>query len=141
MRVIRSTPFTLGGTSEISILIVLLVIATILRFFSLEALPLWVDEAFTYQVSRLPLSTLSSTVIDIHPPLFYLIENLALRFGHSELILRFAPAAFGVSTVCMLYLIGRRFVSPICGLSAAAILATSTVHIQYSQEARSSGPT
>ena len=137
MRVIRSAPFTLSRTSEISILIVLLVIAAILRFYSLEALPLWLDEAFTYQVSRLPLPNLLFTVIDIHPPLFYIIENFALRFGRSELILRFAPAVFGVLAVYMLHLIGRRFVSPICGLSAAAVLATSTVHIRYSQEARS----
>lgn len=115
----------------------LLVIATILRFYSLEALPLWLDEAFTYQISRLPLPNLLFTVNDVHPPLFYLIENFALRFGRSELILRFAPAVFGVLAVCMLHLIGRRFVSPICGLSAAAVLATSTVHIRYSQEARS----
>lgn len=100
---------------------------------------LWLDESigaivaktFTFRdiLLKFPLT-------DNHPPLYYLILRAwSLVFGYSELSLRLPSVIFGVATIFFVYKIAKEFTkgSPII---PAILLATSPLHIYYSQEAR-----
>jgi len=127
-------------TSPILILFFLLITGTILRFFQIEIHPLWLDEAMTYHFSLNPFLeywNLISAGGEVHPPLFYWIEWIALQFGNSEFVLRFFPAIFGILSIPLVYCLGRELFDSIeVGLLAAALLTFSPFHIAYSQEAR-----
>lgn len=122
--------------SEMTGIVSIIVVGCILRVYRIAALPLWLDEAFTYYASSLPTTDLASFNADLHPPVFYLFEKAVLLFGNTEFILRIGPAIFGTASIFVIYLIGRQFVGPLGGLVSAALLATSSTHIEYSQEAR-----
>lgn len=133
----RTMSWEVGPATESLALLGILIFAGVVRFYTLGDLPLWVDEAFTYHASQLPTGLLLSTPVDNHPPLFYLAQKVILQFDHSEAALRLLPAVFGMLSIGVIHLIGRRFVNPLCGVVAAAVLAASTIHTEYSQEARS----
>ena len=55
-------------------------IATIIRFYRLDAAPYWYDEAFTGLLMRLDLPALLDAIAgDTHPPLYYLLVWLVTR--------------------------------------------------------------
>src|SRR3989344_1694944 len=119
-------------------IIVILFTALILRLISLNQ-SLWLDEATTALVAKMPLSDLFTKFLpgDFHPPLYYLIINQWTKlFGYSEVSLRFPSILFGVASVFMVYLIGKEFLDKKVGLIASLFLAMSGLHIYYSQEAR-----
>jgi len=127
-------------TSPILILFFLLITGTILRFFQIETHPLWLDEAMTYHFSLNPFLeywNLISAGGEVHPPLFYWIEWIALQFGNNEFVLRFFPAIFGILSIPLVYFLGLELFDRVeVGLLAAALLTFSPFHIMYSQEAR-----
>ena len=59
-----------------------------------------------------------------------------LFFGSGEAVLRLVPALAGTGTIPLFYLLGREFHNRETGLVAATLLAISSFHIYYSQEAR-----
>ncbi|GAB5458910.1 MAG: hypothetical protein Hens3KO_19400 [Henriciella sp.] len=113
-----------------------LALASLLRFWNLDAVGLSTDEAITYQHSQLPLHTILFGNIDYHPPL-----GPALQWAWSSLfpdpaLARVPHAALGVLTVAALILFLRDFVSRRAALVAGALLAVMTGHIYFSQEVR-----
>lgn len=119
-------------------IIVILFTALILRLILLNQ-SLWLDEATTALVAKMSLSDLFTKFLpgDFHPPLYYLIINQWTKlFGYSEVSLRFPSILFGVASVFIVYLIGKEFFDKKVGLIASLLLATSGLHIYYSQEAR-----
>lgn len=122
---------------EIGAILVVLAVGLGLRLYHLGTLSLWTDEGYTYLATQLPWSTLLTTAVDTHPPLYNLLQKLTSYLGSSEFVLRLTSSVAGTGAIYATYAIGRRFVGPACGLAAAAVLATSSLHIQYSQEARS----
>ena len=74
--ILRETPLTVSRQFEIVAFLSLLSAAIGLRFGSLGKQPIWRDEAYSYYFSQLPIVNLLTTDIDVHPPLFYLIEKL-----------------------------------------------------------------
>ncbi len=121
------------------ILIVLTLIGFFLRFYNLGFNSLWLDEATTYNWSKpgfIEIWEISRSA-DFHPPLFHWIEHIMLVFGHSEFVLRAAPALIGVLTIPVFYLIGKEFLDKNVGIISAALLTFSYFGIFYSQEAYS----
>lgn len=121
------------------ILIGLLIIGTILRFYNLGFNSLWLDEATTLTYARMTLSEIfeASITSEFHPPLFYWIENIMLNFGESEFVLRFWPAVFGILTIPVFYLIGCEIKNKKVGIISALLVTISPFAIYYSQDARS----
>lgn len=110
----------------------------IIRLISLNQ-SLWLDEATSALVARMPLVDIFTKFLpgDFHPPLYYLIlKHWVLFFGSSEMALRIPSVIFGVATVYLVYLIGKKVSGSQVGLIAAILLATSGLGIYYSQEAR-----
>lgn len=109
------------------------------RIHELGQKSLWLDEAFSLAISqRSLLETLQLTVLtDTHPPLYYLILNLWLRWDTGEAWARLLSALFSIAGMPMMYKVGRALHEGTpTGVLAAVILALSPFHIWYAQEAR-----
>lgn len=103
---------------------------------------LWLDEAIGAEVVR-GMSHKEILIdfpkVDNHPPLYYLdLKFWTSLLGYSEIALRFSSILYGVGTIVLTYLVTRKLVTankwfPII---SSLFIATSQIHIYYSQEAR-----
>lgn len=121
------------------ILFLILVLATILRFYHLTQISLWHDEAFSATLINYPWKEMFYRIgLDVHPPLYYLLLRFwADVFGHSVLALRGFSAVFGVAAVWMGYLVMKQaFKNNAMALATALFLAVDPFQIQYVTEAR-----
>jgi len=117
----------------------ILVAALAIRFINLNQ-SFWLDEGISVQAA----STLSFKSIilnfapgDFHPPLYYLVLKIFLStLGSSEVIARLPSILFGVLTVFVIYHLAKTLYDRKTAQIAAILLATSPLHIYYSQEAR-----
>jgi mannosyltransferase len=120
-------------------LISLVIIGAVLRFYHLGFNSIWLDEALTYHFSQLSFNEywqIFQSATDFHPPLFYDIEKIGLLFGASEINLRIIPTIFGIATIPVFYLIGKKLLGRPIGLIMAGLITFSPFHIAYSQDAR-----
>lgn len=116
---------------------IILFFGLILRLISINQ-SLWLDEATTALVSKMPIADFFTRFMpaDFHPPLYYLIMHYWVSiFGNSEVILRIPSVIFGVLTIYTIYLIAKEIKLKL-PIVPALFLATSGLHIYYSQEAR-----
>ncbi len=117
----------------------ILVLGFILRIVNLNQ-SLWLDET----IGALAIKSYSFLSIfdfvkgDNHPPLYYLLlKGWSGVFGYSEVSLRFPSIIFGIGTIFLVYLIVKKlFKNKNLALVTSLFLATSQLHIYYSQEAR-----
>ncbi len=69
-----------------------------------------------------------------HPPLVFAIQHFSIQlFGENNFAYRFPSAVFGIASVYLLYLIGRRLFSERAGALAAALLAVTVNHVYISR--------
>jgi 4-amino-4-deoxy-L-arabinose transferase-like glycosyltransferase len=73
-------------------------------------------------------------VFRAHPVLFQAILSIGLRGGVDDWTARAFPAAFGVATVAVTYLLGRRLYGHAAGLVAALLLAVMPYHVVVSRQ-------
>ncbi|MGK7947391.1 MAG: glycosyltransferase family 39 protein [Xenococcaceae cyanobacterium] len=119
-------------------LIVVTIVGAMLRFYNLGAEPIWQDEAATLWFAQLPLSHLwgENALWETNPPLYYTLQKFWLIFGESEAGLRSLSAIISTLTIPLMYALGRTLGGHRLGIIAAALLTTSSINIQYAQEAR-----
>ncbi len=114
-------------------------IGLLLRLISLNQ-SLWLDEGINIMAAKsfsLWGILTQYAVADFHPPgWFAVLWVFGKVFGYSEIALRMPSVLFGVITIYLVYLIGKRLVSKKVGLLAALLLSINPLHIYYSQEAR-----
>lgn len=116
-----------------------LILGFVLRLISLNQ-SLWLDEA----IGALAIKNYSFLCIfdfvkgDNHPPLYYLLlKAWSMIFGYSEVSLRFPSIVFGIAAIFLVYLIVKKLLkNEKLALITSLLLATSGLHIYYSQEAR-----
>ena len=117
----------------------ILVGALILRVIAINQ-SLWLDEAIGALVVKnqgLWQILTEFPKHDNHPPLYYLaLKVWSDMFGYSEIALRSLSVMFGVATVYIVFKIAKLFGNKYFPYLAALFLATSPLHIYYSQEAR-----
>lgn len=113
-------------------------LAAALRFCDLGGQCFFHDEIFELHVAKnsIPYIFRAISAAPVHSPLNQLISHCFLYFGHSEFILRLPAAIWGVLGVWVIYLAGTCFFNRRVGLLGAFLLAISSYHIRYSQEAR-----
>ncbi|HEX9504370.1 MAG TPA: glycosyltransferase family 39 protein [Acidimicrobiia bacterium] len=126
------------------------VAGVVLRFVTRS--DLWLDEALTVNISRLPLSDLHEALRhDGAPPLFYLLLHGWISvFGDSDVAVRALAGVFSVATLPVIWFAGRRLGRPgapgpiaadpprarlVAGLSVI-VLAASPFAVRYGTEAR-----
>ncbi len=101
---------------------------------------LWLDEAISALVAK--NYTFSAIVFeflkgDNHPPLFYLMLRLwGLLFGFDDFSLRLLPVLFGTMTIFVTYFFIRKLINSQTAIIVSLFLATSPLHVYYSQELR-----
>ena len=123
-------------------ILAILFLSFVLRVISVNQ-SLWIDEATSVLTARdFSFSEIITKFSpgDFHPPLYYLILKIwTAIFGSGEVGVRLLSVMAGVGTVYLIYQIANKFIrvnySNFPG-TAALLLATSGLHIYYSQEAR-----
>ncbi len=117
----------------------ILLLGLILRLISLNQ-SLWLDEAINIVAAKsFSLSGMITqyAIADFHPPGWFIILWFwGKLFGYSEIAMRIPAVFFGVVTVYLIYLIGKKLFSKNLGLIAALLISINPLHIYYSQEAR-----
>jgi len=112
----------------------------LLRFATLDARSLWLDEALTADLLDRDLGGLLSGLTEERTssaPLYYLLAwPWTKLFGTGEIGLRSLPALVGTVTIPVAYAVGRELVSRRTGLVAAALAAVSPLLVWQSQDAR-----
>lgn len=101
---------------------------------------LWLDEGINVNnAANLDFKTLllKYSLSDFHPPLYHAILKLTTMLaGTSEIAVRVPSVIFGVVSVYLTYLIGKKLFEEKTALIAATLMATAPLAIYYSQEAR-----
>ncbi|MGH9276503.1 MAG: glycosyltransferase family 39 protein [Acidimicrobiales bacterium] len=116
--------------------IAVLAIGVFLRFASWSHL--WLDEALTVNIARLPLGELTEALRhDGAPPLYYLILHAWTDvFGTSTLAVRLLPGLFGVATLPLMWFAARRLGGTRTAWAATVLLASGPFGARYATEAR-----
>jgi len=123
------------------LLISLLLITSLgaaLRIYKIGSDSIWLDEAYSIQISHKPLSTIvEETSKDVHPPLYYFALHYWIKlFGDSEFSSRLLSALFGTLAILLIYFVGSLLFDKSTGLLASLLLALSPFNIAFAQEAR-----
>lgn len=121
-----------------TLLLVIVLLGTILRFAALDRQSLWLDEAYSLHVASADsLSILTGSVGDRYtPPFYYLLLHGWMNFGTSEVALRSLSAVFDVACIVAIFLLGSALFGRQIGLISAVLVALSPFHIYFAQEAR-----
>lgn len=132
----------LGGTryhksvKNPRLLWLVLVFAVLLRLPLLNG-SFWLDEAAQALESVRPLSEQLNIVADFQPPLMHYLVHFASYLSIDEWWLRLWGALIpGIVTIWATYQLGKKWFNQRVGLIASLLLATSSLHIFYSQELR-----
>ncbi len=120
------------------IILSILILAALLRLLQLGSESLWWDEAVTVAIVRLDWGAFWKVLshFEANMGLYFCLLRLWVNLGESEFVLRSLSALTGVLGVGLVYVLGKRLFDTKVGLIGAALLATNSFHIQYSQEAR-----
>jgi len=134
-----------------------LILGIVVRAAYLGAASLWMDEGYTYHLSRLPFGSLSdlrnsvelntsmlATLyrLDAHPPLFYvLLKGWILMAWHGageppEWFLRIPSALSSIGSLWILNLLSRRLLTPPAADAALAVASFSQASVWMGQEVR-----
>ncbi|MGQ0636180.1 MAG: hypothetical protein ACT4QC_16325 [Planctomycetaceae bacterium] len=137
-------------------LAVVLAVGWYLRTRHLSDLSLWFDECNAWKISRFPLREMIETLArDSHPPVYHtLLKLLGMTVGDSPLVLRGCSVLFGLATSVVAFwfvwtTLDPRFIEPddessasrradrgAVALLAAALTATSVLHVEMNMQAR-----
>lgn len=118
---------------------VVTLLGAVLRLYKLGTPALWFDEALSIHYAHVPVGELLHQLgrTDVNTPFYYLLlKAWTVLGGDSEFWLRLPSALAGILCIPVVHAMGRRLGGSGVGLLAALFLATSSIHIRYSQEAR-----
>ena len=120
------------------VIILVIFLATYLRFNLIESQSLWYDEGNSVKmISRSTMEIVSAAALDVHPPGYYiLLKAWSVMVGGSEFVLRSLSAFVGLIAVSGMYLIGKIIGNYLVGILAAVLGSIHPGLIYYSQEVR-----
>ncbi len=113
-----------------------LVVTTVLRFWTTSQL--WLDEALSVNIARLPLSQLHAALRqDGAPPLYYLLLHFWIQvFGTGNLATRSLAGVISVATLPLAWLAGRRLGGKRIAWLTLLVVAANPYAITYATSAR-----
>ncbi len=126
--------------SNKTILLFIIIVASILRFYNFFSIPFMHDEFSA--LFRLNFNSFTDLIeygvkVDGHPAgVHVFLYYWGKLFGHSEYALKFPFAIAGILSVGLIYLIGKKWYNETVGLIATAFIASLHFPIVYSQIAR-----
>lgn len=125
--------------AELLILLVVVILGTLLRFYKLGEIPRVLDGdegRVGLAAQETALGTLANpfALWDNFGALYLQIINATLRiFGPTPFALRLGPAIGGILAIPAVYLLGRQIGGPRVAFIAAFLIATSHTHINFSR--------
>jgi hypothetical protein len=127
---------TAARPETIAVAVVALVAGGVLRFVTTSSL--WLDEALSVNIAQLPAGDLTRWLRhDGHPPLYYLLlHGWTAVFGTGDVAVRALSGVFGLATLPLAWLAGRRRGGPLLAWVTVTVVALSPFAVRYSDEAR-----
>jgi uncharacterized membrane protein len=110
--------------------------AIVLRFLALSHL--WLDEALSVNIAKLPVGDIPAALRhDGAPPFYYLLLHFWMDvFGSSPAAVRALSGLISVASLPLMYLAGRRLGGRAVGVAAMLLLAASPFAIRQGTESR-----
>lgn len=125
---------------QIIIFLLILFLGGALRLYGLNKQSFWYDELRSLEHSeREDISSIIAIILayEAHPPGYFIFLHYITKFfGNSEIIVRLPSAIFGIISIFVIFLLGRKLYSYKEGLIASFLMASLYQPIYYSQEAR-----
>ncbi|HUY63902.1 MAG TPA: glycosyltransferase family 39 protein [Acidimicrobiales bacterium] len=127
------SPATTWGVAAVAAVVMA---GVVLRFWARS--DLWLDEALTVDIARLPLARLHGALRqDGAPPLYYVLLHFWMgAFGSTDLAVRALSGFMGVATLPVAWAGGRRLGGRPVAVAAVVLLASSPFAVRYSTENR-----
>lgn len=129
---------TPGWWGRLAVTAVVAVVAAgvVLRFVTHSAM--WLDEALTVDISRLPLGQIPAALKrDGAPPLFYVLLHFWMEaFGQGDEAVRSLSGLFSCATLPLVWVAGRRLGGRTAAVGTLLVVASSPFAIYYGTEAR-----
>lgn len=115
---------------------VAIAVGVVLRFVTTS--PLWLDEALSANIARLPVGDIFEALRhDGHPPLYYVVLHAWMAvFGEGDAAVRALSGVLGVLTLPLAYLAGRRRAGVVGGAAVTFLVAVAPFSLRYATEAR-----
>ncbi|MBS1263082.1 MAG: hypothetical protein MAG715_00250 [Methanonatronarchaeales archaeon] len=137
----EESDFSFEGRWMGAVLLLVLLIGGVLRFYGLGEPGLWFDEAITSNAAEALLRTgepvfPSGFVYDRALPHIYVVAASFKVFGVTEFAGRLPSAVFGLLTVLAVYLLGKEVGDARVGLLAAVLTAFATWEVAWTRQAR-----
>ena len=128
-----------GAAAPIEIVVVSLgaiALGAVLRFVTRS--PLWLDEALSVNIAKLPLDQIAAALRhDGHPPLYYyLLHGWIGLFGSGDVTVRALSGALAVLALPLAWLVGRRRGGPLLAWMFTGVLALAPFALRYATETR-----
>jgi hypothetical protein len=116
--------------------VTVVVIGVLLRFLTTSAL--WLDEALSVNIAKLPVRQIPGALRhDGAPPLYYVLLHFWMRlFGRSDVAARSMSGLFSVAALPLVYIAGKRLAGRAGAWAALVLLASSPFAIAYATAAR-----
>ncbi len=134
----EEVPALTGRTRTVVAVAVGVVVAAglLLRFWTRSGL--WLDEALTVDIARLPLNQIPEALNhDGAPPLYYyLLHFWIVLFGQSNDAVRSLSGIFAVATLPVAWLCGRRLGGRALAWTMLVLLASAPFAVYYATESR-----
>jgi hypothetical protein len=108
----------------------------VLRFATTSHL--WLDEALSVDIARLPLGDIGAALRhDGHPPLYYwLLHTWMAVFGEGDVAVRALSGVLAVAALPLAWIAGRRAAGPSGGWWALGLFALCPILLRYGTETR-----
>jgi mannosyltransferase len=121
----------------VSVAVVAIVAAGVVVRF-VQRSPLWLDEALSVNIARLPLGDMFEALRhDGHPPFYYvLLHGWMEVFGEGGFAVRALSGVFAVASLPLAWVAGRRLAGRAGACWALLIVALSPYTVRYATEAR-----
>lgn len=98
---------------------------------------LWLDECSSVRIADCDFFKIPKALeTDSHPPLFYWILHIFLKFGRSEFLIRMPSIIATIATGILVFFIGKRVRDAEYGFMAAVLYITAHWTVLMSMEAR-----
>jgi mannosyltransferase len=110
----------------------------LVRLHLLTRRDLWVDEALSVILARLPWRDFWAALWNFQANMgfYYLLMRGWLHLGDSEMAVRGLSVLFGVAVIPATYFLGKRLFGEKTAIFSATLSAVNIFQIRYSQEAR-----
>lgn len=119
------------------LLIAITLLGAFLRIYRLGYQSIWLDEGASFGYIQDTFGgTWVKAIESSQAPLHMVVLHFMTLFSSSEFSLRLPSAIFGTLTIPVTYFMGKRLFGKEEGIISAFLLATSMMHLWYSQEAR-----